>query len=49
MTVNMLRWLQGNFAPVDEIGEAVQVSAIEGGIPEGFPEGIYLRNGTHCD
>ncbi|XP_042397470.1 carotenoid 9,10(9',10')-cleavage dioxygenase 1-like [Zingiber officinale] len=35
----------GNFAPVAEIGEAVQVSAIEGGIPEGFPQGIYLRNG----
>ncbi|KAK9130625.1 hypothetical protein Sjap_011112 [Stephania japonica] len=32
--------LQGNFAPVDEIGEAVVISNIEGQIPMDFPEGI---------
>ncbi|XP_074592396.1 carotenoid 9,10(9',10')-cleavage dioxygenase 1-like [Curcuma longa] len=40
-------FIAGNFAPVAEIGEAVQVSAIEGVIPEGFPQGIYLRNGPN--
>ena len=32
---------QKNFAPVDEIGEAVQVVCSEGR----FPVGIYIRNG----
>ncbi|KAL6006139.1 hypothetical protein ACLOJK_040185 [Asimina triloba] len=32
--------LQGNFAPVDEIGEAIVISSIEGEIPEDFPEGL---------
>ncbi|KAL4194118.1 hypothetical protein AMTRI_Chr05g67090 [Amborella trichopoda] len=37
--------VQGNFAPVEEIGEAVKISCIEGEIPMGFPEGVYIRNG----
>ncbi|KAJ8751196.1 hypothetical protein K2173_016377 [Erythroxylum novogranatense] len=36
---------QSNFAPVEEIGEAVQVICIEGQIPADFPEGLYVRNG----
>ncbi|KAK9170351.1 hypothetical protein Syun_002491 [Stephania yunnanensis] len=39
--------LQGNFAPVDEIGEAVVISNIEGQIPMNFPEGVYIRNGPN--
>lgn len=38
---------QGNFAPVAEIGEAVNVAIIEGAIPQDFPEGIYVRNGSN--
>jgi carotenoid cleavage dioxygenase len=34
-------------APVEEIGEAVNVSAIEGEIPVDFPEGVYIRNGMY--
>jgi len=37
--------LQSNFAPVDEIGEAIEIHQIEGAIPEDFPEGVYIRNG----
>ena len=37
--------LQSNFAPVEEIGEAVKITSIEGEIPNDFPEGIYIRNG----
>lgn len=37
--------LQGNFAPVDEIGEAVLLTSIEGDIPRDFPDGVYIRNG----
>ncbi|WOL07633.1 carotenoid 9,10(9',10')-cleavage dioxygenase 1-like [Canna indica] len=36
---------KGNFAPVNEIGEAVEISAIQGKIPRDFPQGIYLRAG----
>ncbi|KAF5940223.1 hypothetical protein HYC85_021390 [Camellia sinensis] len=36
---------QSNFAPVEEIGEAVHVTAIEGRIPHDFPKGVYIRNG----
>ncbi|XP_058075665.1 carotenoid 9,10(9',10')-cleavage dioxygenase 1-like [Magnolia sinica] len=36
-----------NFAPVEEIGRAVQISSIEGDIPIDFPEGIYIRNGPN--
>ncbi|XP_077232416.1 carotenoid 9,10(9',10')-cleavage dioxygenase 1-like [Tasmannia lanceolata] len=38
---------QSNFAPVEEIGEAVTVKCIEGEIPIDFPEGIYMRNGPN--
>ncbi|KAJ1289263.1 hypothetical protein BS78_02G150900 [Paspalum vaginatum] len=36
-----------NFAPVDEIGEAIEIPLIEGAIPEDFPEGVYIRNGSN--
>ena len=38
--------LQGNFAPVDEVGEALQLSVMDGEIPDDFPEGIYFRTGA---
>ncbi|CAN4119234.1 unnamed protein product [Withania somnifera] len=38
---------QSNFAPVEEIGEAVTVTQIEGEIPIDFPEGVYVRNGAN--
>ncbi|CAI9093527.1 OLC1v1029039C1 [Oldenlandia corymbosa var. corymbosa] len=38
---------QSNFAPVEEIGEAISVTAIEGCIPDDFPEGVYIRNGPN--
>jgi hypothetical protein len=37
--------MQGNFAPVEEIGEIREISDIAGEIPADFPEGVYLRNG----
>lgn len=37
--------LQKNFAPVEEIGEDVEVICNEGNVPADFPEGIYIRNG----
>ena len=37
--------LQSNFAPVDEVGEGIEIHQIEGAIPEDFPEGVYIRNG----
>lgn len=40
--------LQKNFAPVEEIGEAVQVVCIEGIIPVDFRAGVYIRNGNWC-
>lgn len=36
---------QSNFAQVEELGEAVRVTSIEGSIPDEFPEGVYIRNG----
>ncbi|KAK1290367.1 Carotenoid 9,10(9',10')-cleavage dioxygenase [Acorus calamus] len=36
-----------NYASVDEIGEAVMLSDIEGEVPKDFPEGIYLRTGPN--
>lgn len=30
---------------MDEIGEAVVVTTVEGKIPDDFPEGVYIRNG----
>nr|XP_033512251.1 carotenoid 9,10(9',10')-cleavage dioxygenase 1-like isoform X2 [Nicotiana tomentosiformis] len=38
---------QSNFAPVEEIGEAVLVTTVEGKIPDDFPEGVYIRNGSN--
>ncbi|PNS92570.3 hypothetical protein POPTR_018G042650v4 [Populus trichocarpa] len=38
---------QSNLAPVEEIGEAVNVNSIEGEIPVDFPEGVYIRNGSN--
>ena len=37
--------MQSNFAPVDEVGEGIEIYQIEGAIPEDFPEGVYIRNG----
>lgn len=37
---------QSNFAPVEEIGAAEQVTdALTGTIPVDFTEGVYIRNG----
>ncbi|XP_022731766.1 carotenoid 9,10(9',10')-cleavage dioxygenase 1-like [Durio zibethinus] len=38
---------QSNFAPVQELKEAVQVTSIQGEIPDDFPEGVYIRNGPN--
>ncbi|CAA2982420.1 carotenoid 9,10(9, 10)-cleavage dioxygenase 1-like [Olea europaea subsp. europaea] len=38
---------QGNFAPVEERGEAIHVTSIEGRIPDDFQEGVYIRNGPN--
>ncbi|GMJ15900.1 hypothetical protein HRI_005259200 [Hibiscus trionum] len=38
---------QSNFAPVDESKEGVQVTDIKGKIPDGFAEGVYIRNGPN--
>ena len=43
MYINLL--VQRNFRPVDELGEPVVITSIEGKIPDNFPEGVYLRNG----
>ncbi|PHT28429.1 hypothetical protein CQW23_31942 [Capsicum baccatum] len=40
---------QSNFAPGEEIGEAVIVTQIEGKISNDFPEGVYIRNGAKKD
>ncbi|XP_073055358.1 carotenoid 9,10(9',10')-cleavage dioxygenase 1-like isoform X2 [Primulina eburnea] len=39
---------QSNFAPVEEIGAAVEVvGAVSGTIPDDFTEGVYIRNGSN--
>ncbi|OVA20277.1 Carotenoid oxygenase [Macleaya cordata] len=38
---------QSNFAPIEEIGDAVQIGCVEGNIPVNFPIGIYIRNGPN--
>ncbi|KAK1630217.1 hypothetical protein QYE76_004532 [Lolium multiflorum] len=38
---------ESNFAPVDEIGESIEILQIEGEIPTDFPEGVYIRNGSN--
>jgi hypothetical protein len=35
---------QGNFRPVNEIGEVVLLNDLSGEVPEDFPEGVYIRN-----
>ncbi|KAK3030416.1 hypothetical protein RJ639_037545 [Escallonia herrerae] len=35
---------QRNFAPVEEIGDPVEVDCVEGAIPADFPEGVYVRS-----
>ena len=37
--------LQGNFQPINEIGEAVLLKDVQGNVPADFPEGVYIRNG----
>uniref|UniRef100_A0ACD5YFK5 Uncharacterized protein n=1 Tax=Avena sativa TaxID=4498 RepID=A0ACD5YFK5_AVESA len=39
--------MQGNFAPVEEIGEIREILDIAGEIPTDFPEGVYIRNGSN--
>ncbi|XP_045799446.1 carotenoid 9,10(9',10')-cleavage dioxygenase-like isoform X1 [Trifolium pratense] len=38
---------KSNFAPVEELGEAILVTCIQGRIPSHFPEGVYIRNGPN--
>ncbi|XP_039165723.1 carotenoid 9,10(9',10')-cleavage dioxygenase 1 [Eucalyptus grandis] len=38
---------QKNFAPVQEIGEAVEVACLEGELPADFPQGVFVRNGPN--
>lgn len=42
-------FIQGNFAPVDEIKELTMVEISEGEVPQDFPEGVYIRNGELCE
>ncbi|KAL5855773.1 hypothetical protein ACOSQ4_005575 [Xanthoceras sorbifolium] len=38
---------RSNFAPADELGKAVLITSIEGEIPDDFPQGVYIRNGSN--
>ncbi|XP_061367388.1 carotenoid 9,10(9',10')-cleavage dioxygenase 1-like [Gastrolobium bilobum] len=38
---------ESNFAPVEELGEAIHITSIRGQIPDDFPEGVYIRNGPN--
>ncbi|KAL6296378.1 hypothetical protein ACE6H2_004520 [Prunus campanulata] len=38
---------QKNFAPVEEIGDLVEVISTEGEIPADFAEGVFVRNGIN--
>ncbi|XP_057434748.1 carotenoid 9,10(9',10')-cleavage dioxygenase 1-like [Lotus japonicus] len=38
---------QSNFAPVEELEEAILITTIQGQIPDGFPQGVYIRNGSN--
>ncbi|XP_076886395.1 carotenoid 9,10(9',10')-cleavage dioxygenase 1-like [Bidens hawaiensis] len=38
---------QSNFGPVEEVGEAIYISDVQGTIPSDFPEGVYIRNGPN--
>ncbi|KAL6655771.1 hypothetical protein ACP70R_006597 [Stipagrostis hirtigluma subsp. patula] len=46
-TDQALHLSESNFAPVDEIREAIEIHQIEGAIPDDFPEGVYIRNGSN--
>lgn len=37
--------LRGNFAPVPEVQGKTPVRVLEGAVPKGFPDGVYVRNG----
>ncbi|KAL3746759.1 hypothetical protein ACJRO7_015661 [Eucalyptus globulus] len=39
--------VQRNFAPVSELGEAINVNSIEGEILDDFSAGVYIRNGSN--
>ncbi|XP_062194124.1 carotenoid 9,10(9',10')-cleavage dioxygenase-like [Phragmites australis] len=38
---------ESNFAPVDEVSEGIEIHQIQGAIPDDFPEGVYIRNGSN--
>uniref|UniRef100_J3MBI8 Uncharacterized protein n=1 Tax=Oryza brachyantha TaxID=4533 RepID=J3MBI8_ORYBR len=38
---------EGNFGPVDEIGDEVLIDSLDGEVPADFPEGVYIRNGPN--
>ncbi|KAK4274277.1 hypothetical protein QN277_017525 [Acacia crassicarpa] len=38
---------QSNFAPVEQLEEAMLMTDIEGDVPHDFPEGVYVRNGPN--
>ncbi|GAQ83160.1 hypothetical protein KFL_001380020 [Klebsormidium nitens] len=39
--------LRGNFAPVPELEGRMPVRVLEGAVPSGFPDGVYVRNGPN--
>ncbi|OVA20276.1 Carotenoid oxygenase [Macleaya cordata] len=47
LTTSLASTVKSNFAPVQEIGDAVNIVNIEGNIPVDFPNGIYIRNGPN--
>lgn len=38
---------EGNFGPVNEIGDEVFIDDLNGEVPKDFPEGVYIRNGPN--
>ncbi|XP_052157761.1 carotenoid 9,10(9',10')-cleavage dioxygenase 1-like [Oryza glaberrima] len=38
---------EGNFGPVNEIGDEVFIDNLNGEVPKDFPEGVYIRNGPN--
>uniref|UniRef100_A0A7N0T5B5 Uncharacterized protein n=1 Tax=Kalanchoe fedtschenkoi TaxID=63787 RepID=A0A7N0T5B5_KALFE len=39
--------LQRNFSPVEELDKPLIITSVEGQIPDDFPEGVYIRNGSN--
>uniref|UniRef100_A0A7N0SX73 Uncharacterized protein n=1 Tax=Kalanchoe fedtschenkoi TaxID=63787 RepID=A0A7N0SX73_KALFE len=39
--------LQRNFSPVEELDKPLIITSVEGQIPDDFPEGFYVRNGSN--